>query len=429
MSRRSFEFGVDLESPGDEIGSWRYVIPVFGVVLLVSAIVKSALALVSSGVLLEAALDLALISTPGIAMLYIGHWLPETTIPSELYPRIVTWVFGGVAVMAFVMGLRVIHPGVSVRFTFGTQAVLLSIGSLAGLGIGIHEAQALTHARTLEERNETLNRTERRLEEVVAELEASNEQLEQFAHAASHDLQEPLRMVTNYLELLEDRCGDELDDDGEEFLAYAVDGAERMHAMIDGLLEYSRVDTQGEPFEAVDLDAVLDDVLTDLQFRIDETDTELTREPLPTVEGDERQLQQLFQNLLTNAIDYSGDDPPRIHVSATREGATRTVSVRDEGVGIDSDDADRIFDVFQRLNSADERAGSGIGLALCDRIVDRHGGEIRVDSASGAGSTFSFTLTSGERAADPAAVERPDAPDDVERSESNAQFGGKCPTD
>ncbi|ELZ19171.1 integral membrane sensor signal transduction histidine kinase [Haloterrigena salina JCM 13891] len=152
---------------------------------------------------------------------------------------------------------------------------------------------------------------------------------------------------------------------------------------------------------------------------------------MPTVEGDERQLQQLFQNLLTNAIDYSGDDPPRIRVSATREGATWTVSVRDEGVGIDSDDADRIFDVFQRLNSADERAGSGIGLALCDRIVDRHGGEIRVDSASGTGSTFSFTLTSGERADGPVAVQRPAAPDDVERSDlpddveraESAQFG------
>ncbi|WP_436347628.1 sensor histidine kinase [Natronorubrum sp. FCH18a] len=399
MGVTSLELDILPESSRDETTRWQLVIPLLGVLLLASAIVKSITALLGSGLLLEAVLDLILLSTPGFVMLSIGRWLPRTPIPSELYPRIVLWVFGGIAVMGLVLGLRVLHPGVSVQFTFGTQAVLLSIGSIAGLGIGVNEAQALTHAKTVEEQNERLKDTEERLEEAVTQLEASNDRLEQFAYAASHDLQEPLRMVTNYLQLVERRYGDELDADGEEFIEFAVDGADRMRGMIDGLLEYSRVGTQGDQFDAVDLDTVLDDVLTDLQFKIDETDTRITREPLPAVDGDERQLQQLFQNLVGNAIDYSGDDPPRIHVAAAQEETTWTVSVHDEGIGMDPDETDRIFGIFQRLHSVDEHAGSGIGLALCKRIVERHDGEIWVDSESGEGSTFRFTLRPAEEPA------------------------------
>jgi PAS domain S-box-containing protein len=223
-------------------------------------------------------------------------------------------------------------------------------------------------------------------------LEESNERLEQFAYAASHDLQEPLRMVTSYLQLIEHRYGDELDADGEEFIEYAVDGAERMAAMIDGLLEYSRVESQGDPLKPVDLADVLADVREDLTVRIEERDAEITAEPLPVVAGDASQLRQVFQNLLTNAIEYSGDEPPRIHVSAERSGREWEISVRDEGIGIDPSAQDRIFQVFQRLHSHEEHEGTGIGLALCHRIVERHGGEIRVDSEPGEGSTFSLTL-------------------------------------
>ncbi|TYL40422.1 PAS domain-containing sensor histidine kinase [Natronococcus pandeyae] len=232
--------------------------------------------------------------------------------------------------------------------------------------------------------------TERK--EYQRKLKESNERLEQFAYAASHDLQEPLRMVSSYLQLIEQRYADDLDDDGEEFIEFAVDGAERMSNMIDGLLEYSRVEAQGDPFDTVDLDAVLDDVLADLQLRIEETDAEITTEPLPRVEGDAEQLRQVFQNLLSNAIEYSGDGPPRIHVETERTGSKWRVSVRDEGIGIDPDDQDRVFEVFQRLHSQDEGSGTGIGLALTRRIVERHGGEIRVDSEPGEGATFSFTL-------------------------------------
>ncbi|QLK25171.1 PAS domain-containing protein [Natrinema zhouii] len=233
---------------------------------------------------------------------------------------------------------------------------------------------------------------QQKLEGVVGDLEESNRRLEQFAYAASHDLQEPLRMVSSYLTLIEQRYADELDADGEEFIEFAVDGAQRMQQMIDGLLQYSRVDTQGDPFCPVDCEAVIDDVLADLEVRIDETDAEITAESLPQVYGDPGQLRQLFQNLLDNAITYSSNGTPRISVFADNNGETWQVSVRDRGIGIDSSDTDRIFQVFDRLHSHEEYDGTGIGLALCRRIAERHGGEISVDSQPGEGSTFTVAL-------------------------------------
>ncbi|ADB62889.1 PAS/PAC sensor signal transduction histidine kinase (plasmid) [Haloterrigena turkmenica DSM 5511] len=232
--------------------------------------------------------------------------------------------------------------------------------------------------------------TERR--EYERMLEESNDRLEQFAYAASHDLQEPLRMVSSYLQLLERRYDDDLDEDGQEFLEFAVDGADRMREMIDGLLKYSRVETRGDPFETVSLDDVLTEVCDDLQVMIQESNAEITTEDLPRVEGDHGQLRQVFQNLLDNAIEYSGDDPPRIYIDAERDGDQWLVSVEDNGVGIDPEDTDRVFEVFQRLHARGEHAGTGIGLALVERIIERHGGDVWVESDPGQGSTFSFTL-------------------------------------
>ncbi len=401
--------GIGGVSGGDQqrASHWRRILPALGVLVLLTAVARSAVTLADSGILLEAVLDLLLVGTLGAVMLYIGLRLPTTEVRPAYYPRIVLWVAGGITVMAIVLALRVLHPGVTVQFAFGTQAVFLAIGSLAGLGIGVHEARALDQARRLERQNDELRRTEGKLEEAVTELEASNERLEQFAYAASHDLQEPLRMVCKYLELVEGRYADDLDEDGREFLAFALDGAERMDETMDGLLEYARVDAAADPPGRVDLDGVLDDVLTDLQVRIEESDAEITREPLPAVEGDERQFRQVFQNLLANAIEYSGDAPPRVHVGAERREARSaaersgdaaetgdrwTVSVRDEGVGIDPDDAERVFGVFERLDVTENPDGSGIGLALCERIVEGHGGEIRVNAEPGEGSTFTVEL-------------------------------------
>ncbi|NUB91420.1 PAS domain S-box protein [Haloterrigena sp. SYSU A121-1] len=232
--------------------------------------------------------------------------------------------------------------------------------------------------------------TERK--EYQRQLEKTNERLERFAYAASHDLQEPLRMVSSYLQLIEHRYSDDLDEEGREFLEFAVDGAERMREMIDGLLEYSRVQTQANPFEPVELDDVLADVREDLRVKIEEHDAAIVAEDLPRIEGDPSQIRQVLQNLLDNAIEYSGEGPPRIRVAAERDGAECVVAVRDNGIGIDPDEADRIFDVFERLHSRDEHSGTGIGLALCERVVERHGGEIWVESEPGDGTTFSFTL-------------------------------------
>nr|WP_308477882.1 PAS domain S-box protein [Natrinema salsiterrestre] len=233
--------------------------------------------------------------------------------------------------------------------------------------------------------------TDRR--EYERKLEESNERLEHFAYAASHDLQEPLRMITSYLQLVESRYSDELDEDAEEFIEFAVDGAERMRDMIDGLLQYSRVETEGDPFEPIDLDDVLDHTLENLEIQIEETHAEIASESLPRVRGDDSQLQQVFQNLISNAIEYSGEEPPQIQISAKPRGSKWVISVHDEGIGIDPDDQGRIFEVFQRLHSREEHEGTGIGLALCQRIIERHGGEIWVDSEPGDGSTFSLTLS------------------------------------
>ncbi|WP_121743241.1 ATP-binding protein [Natronorubrum halophilum] len=224
------------------------------------------------------------------------------------------------------------------------------------------------------------------------QLQSSNERLEQFAYVASHDLQEPLRMIISYLNLLEDRYSDELDDEAHEFIEYAVDGSERMQEMIRGLLAYSRLDTDAEPLGPTAAEAVVDDVLENLKLQIEEADADITVGELPTVEADDNQLKQVFQNLVSNAIKYRGDEKPRIEISASRNDGMCRFRVADNGIGMDPAYTDQIFEVFNRLHNTQEYSGTGIGLALCKRIVERHGGEIWVESEPGEGSTFSFTI-------------------------------------
>jgi PAS domain S-box-containing protein len=236
-------------------------------------------------------------------------------------------------------------------------------------------------------------RAEQALEEKAYELKQSNEDLEQFAYVASHDLQEPLRMVASYLQLLEKRYGNMLNAEAREFMDYAVDGATRMKHLINDLLYYSRVDTRGGENKETDLNLVLGRVHTNLIEAIEESQAIITHDPLPTVVADEMQIIQLLQNLVSNAIKFRKEDQlPRIHIKAERNDSSWVISVEDNGIGLKPEYADQIFVLFQRLHNSDRYPGTGIGLAISKKIVERHGGKIWVNSQPGEGAVFSFTL-------------------------------------
>jgi PAS domain S-box-containing protein len=235
---------------------------------------------------------------------------------------------------------------------------------------------------------------ERHLLQTVEELNRSNEELGQFAYIASHDLQEPLRMVASYTQLLSRRYQGRLDTDADEFIAFAVDGASRMQRLIDDLLAYSRVGTKGQDPLPTSSEQALQQALLNLRGAIEESSALVTHDPLPTVLADETQLIQLFQNLVGNAIKYQNPGVPKVHIAARNGGKKWIFSVSDNGLGIDPQYFDKIFGVFQRLHGRDEFAGTGIGLAICKKIVERHGGTISVESEPGKGSTFRFALAS-----------------------------------
>ncbi len=248
---------------------------------------------------------------------------------------------------------------------------------------------------------EALRHHEKQLEEMVATrteaLTRSNKELEMFAYITSHDLQEPLRMITSYLQLIEKRYFQNLDEDGKEFIAFAVEGAKRMQTLINDLLKYSRVGTKAKEFAPVDCNQVLADTLNNLEIAIVESQSRITSDKLPTVTGDETQLRQLFQNLVGNAVKFRGEKPPAIHVGVVSTDHYWEFSIRDNGIGIEPKYFERIFQVFQRLHGRNEYSGNGIGLAVCKRIVERHGGEIKVASIPGEGTTFTFTLLKEEQ--------------------------------
>ena len=238
---------------------------------------------------------------------------------------------------------------------------------------------------------------EQEIKNLLVELKRSNEELQQFAYVTSHDLQEPLRTIASFTQLMERRYKGKLDEDADEFMGYIVDASVRMKQMIMDLLEYSRVGTRQEMFQDISMESKLNDVLVNLNDLIERNRAEITHDPLPAVSGDESQLLLLLQNLITNAIKFrKEDEPPRIHISAACEKNEYIFSIADNGIGIEEQYFNRIFTIFQRLHTRDEYQGTGIGLSVAKRIVERHGGQIWVESEFGEGSTFYFTIPVGK---------------------------------
>ncbi|MDF1613799.1 sensor histidine kinase [Desulfurivibrio dismutans] len=252
--------------------------------------------------------------------------------------------------------------------------------------------------RQFSEMARTIRRRERESHRFQQELQRSNQELEQFAYVASHDLQEPLRVISGFVQLLEKRQGDKIDAKGREHMAHIVEATGRMKELINDLLSYSRLSTKARPPEAVDLNQVVTRVEANLAQLIAENVAVIDcPEPLPTVRAEAGQMTMLLQNLLTNAVRYRrNDQPPRITITARRENGTWRLAVADNGIGIEQQYFDRIFKIFQRLHTRDEYPGTGIGLAICRKIVERHRGRLWVESTPGRGSTFYFTLPKGE---------------------------------
>ncbi len=251
------------------------------------------------------------------------------------------------------------------------------------------ELQSTTNE--LQKANEKLTSYKDSLEQAIEKLEISNRELEQFAYVASHDLQEPLRMVSSFAQLLEKRYKGELDDDADDFIGFIVEGAKRMKDLIDDLLTFSRLSTASREFRPTNMNKVLEDVLLSIKPSVEAENATITHDDLPTVQCDPSQIRQLFQNLISNAIKFH-EKPPKIHIFAEESHGKWRFGVSDNGIGIHPNHQDKIFDIFKRLHTREEYEGTGIGLSICKRIVEIHGGDIWVESKPGEGSTFYFTL-------------------------------------
>jgi PAS domain S-box-containing protein len=266
--------------------------------------------------------------------------------------------------------------------------ITVSIGMLIGQLMARRQAEA------------AMRRAYEELELKARELTRSNEELQQFAYVASHDLQEPLRMISSYTQLLGRRYGETLDGDAKEFMAYIVDGSARMKQLIEDLLAYSRVGTRGRDFQKIDSNASLSRALANLRASIESSGAVITHDPMPEVVADGAQLSQVFQNLIGNAIKFRTEESPKIHVAATAQENSWAFAVTDNGIGLDTQYADRIFMMFQRLHNKAEYPGTGIGLAIVKKIVERHGGRIWVESQPGKGAMFGFTIARPEGASE-----------------------------
>ncbi len=240
--------------------------------------------------------------------------------------------------------------------------------------------------------SEHISKREIELSEIMEDLRRSNEDLQQFAYVASHDLQEPLRAIVSFSQLLEDKYYDKIDKDGKEFIHFITDGAKKMNILIKDLLSYSRITTHANPSKIVNLEKIIKDALYNLQEAIKESGAVITYDKMPILKVDKTQFIQLFQNLLSNAIKFRREELPRIHIGVRKINDEWLFSVKDNGIGIESKFFDKLFNIFYRLHTKEEYPGTGIGLPICKKIVQRYGGKIWVESEFGKGSTFYFTI-------------------------------------
>jgi PAS domain S-box-containing protein len=259
-----------------------------------------------------------------------------------------------------------------------------------------HKQELLEREKTLSQElqvsNAELFHIRDELEETVKKLETSNKDLEQFAYTASHDLQEPLRMISSFIQLLEKNYKDKLDEDGLEYIGFVVDGAQRMRELINDLLLFSRVTTAAGKFEQLDLNKLLDEVLFNLEIAIEENNAVIRSDPLPVIFGDYSQMVQVFQNIIGNAIKYRSTKTPEIQISARKQDDYWLFSVKDNGIGLKPQFSSQIFEIFRRLHNRDEYEGTGMGLAITKKVIEKHGGQIWVESEPDEGSTFYFTI-------------------------------------
>ena len=350
--------------------------------------------------------------TPG-GSIWTNDTSPILSIPSGKDPRYHprdNCIHQGYASMALVpirnrdkiVGLIQLNDRRKGCFTLATVELLEGIASHIGAALMRKRAEELLRASEEREYQTILSEQQRRLEleknaaqalsEKAEELARSNKELEQFAYVASHDLQEPLRMVASYTQLLAERYAGKLDDKADKYIGYAVDGAVRMQRLINDLLAYSRVGTRAKPFVETDCSDLVSEAIQNLGKAIEESGAEIIVGDLPTVMADRTQLGQLFQNLIANAVKFKGDAPPRVEITAQQNGVNWEFCVADNGIGIDPQFYERVFIIFQRLHERGKYPGSGIGLAICKKIVERHGGRIWIESEPGAGSRFRFTI-------------------------------------
>ncbi len=332
-----------------------------------------------------------------VAPVLVSLWLPQ---------RRATLITASLCSILLFIGFLVSPPGGELTMALTNRMITLVI-ILATAFLCLQRRQVkqeLQQARDelekrVQQRTAQLSESNARLQDEVherrraeEELLRSNTQLEQFAYVVSHDLQEPLRAVKSYVELIQRRYEEKLNSAGREFITYAIDGAQRMQSLINGLLEFSRIRTRGQPFAPTDCNMVVASALANLRVAIEESGAAIDHEPLPTVHADELQLTRLFQNLVGNAVKFRGSQTPRVQIHAEKAGEMWRFAFRDNGIGIDPQHADAIFLISRRLHSREEYPGDGIGLAVCKQIVERHGGKIWVESEPDNGSVFYFTM-------------------------------------